>query len=103
MPKKDVPCGKIIKAPVSTKPLEMLPGFSDPIPGIVFLTASPIFHATFDFDLLKILAENMTVILEEFFQRTGFSEIEVCPVCGSLFGWWQWHLIDYVFVDALNC
>jgi hypothetical protein len=77
---KDVPCGKIIETLVTTQPFEMLPGFPVPIPGIVFLTASPIFPATFDFDLLKIGYKDLTVISEEGFQNAGFSEIEVCPV-----------------------
>ena len=52
--KKDVPYRKIIETPFSTKPLKMLPGFPVPIPGTVFLTAAPIFPATFDYDILKI-------------------------------------------------
>jgi hypothetical protein len=51
---KDVPYGKIIKTPLSAQPLEMMPGFPVPIPGIVFLSAGPIFHATFDSDILKM-------------------------------------------------
>jgi hypothetical protein len=46
--KKDIPYGKIIKTPFSTQTLEMLPGFPVPIPGVVFLTAAPIFPAAFD-------------------------------------------------------
>jgi hypothetical protein len=39
MLKKDVPDGKIVESLLTTQPLEMLPGFSVPNPGIVFLTA----------------------------------------------------------------
>jgi hypothetical protein len=52
---KNFPYGKIIKTPFSTQPLEMLSGFPVPIPGIVVLTAGPIFPATSDSDLLKIV------------------------------------------------
>jgi len=52
--KKDVPYGKIIQALVSTKPFEMLPGFSVPIPGIVVLTAGPVIGTAFDFDPSKM-------------------------------------------------
>jgi hypothetical protein len=41
--KNDVPYGKIIKTLLTTQPLKMLPGFPVPIPGIVVLTAVPIF------------------------------------------------------------
>jgi len=97
--KKDIHYGKIIETLLSTQPLKMLPGFPVPIPGIVFLTAGPIFHATFDFDLFKIMDENSLVIPHECFQQAGFSEIKVRSVCCSLFGWWRWHLFDYVLVD----
>jgi hypothetical protein len=97
----DVPHGKIIQAQFSTQPLKMLPGFPVPIPEIVFLTAGPIFPVAFDFDLLKILDEDPAVIPHKYFQSAGFCEIEVCPVCCSVFGWWQWHLFDYVLVDFL--
>jgi hypothetical protein len=53
MLKKDVPHGKIIETPFSTKPLEMLPGFPVPIPGIAALIAGPIFPAAFDYDFLE--------------------------------------------------
>jgi hypothetical protein len=43
----------------------VLPGFPVPIPGIVFLTAGPIFLDAFDSDLLKIFLENQAVIFEE--------------------------------------
>jgi hypothetical protein len=72
---KDVPYVEIIEVLFSTQRLETLPGFPVPIPGIVILTAGPIFPAAIDFDLLKILAENMPVILEEFFQHTGLIPI----------------------------
>jgi hypothetical protein len=62
----------------------------------VFLTAAPIFPATFDFDLFKIVYENPPVIPHEGFQRAGFSEILICTVRCAVFGWWQWHLFDYV-------
>jgi hypothetical protein len=99
MLKKDVPYGKIIQAPFSIQPLKMIPRFPVPIPGIVVLTAGPIFHATFDYDLLKIVHENLAVMPDEGFQHAGFSTIEVCPVCCSLFLWWQWHIFDYVLVE----
>jgi hypothetical protein len=59
---KDVPLGKIIETLATTQALEMVPGFPIPIPGIVVLTAGPIFPATFDSYFLKILAENIPVI-----------------------------------------
>jgi hypothetical protein len=52
--KDDVPYGKIIKTPLSAHPLEMVPGFPVSNPGIVFLAAGPIFHGSFDYDLLKL-------------------------------------------------
>jgi hypothetical protein len=59
----------------------MLPVFSVPIPGIVFLTAGcRIFPATLDSYFLKIVHEDLTVIPHEGFQRTGFSEIRVRPL-----------------------
>jgi hypothetical protein len=91
----DVPYGKIIQTSFSTQPLKMLPGFPVPIPGTVFLNADPIFHAAFDSHFLEILAENMPVIPHECFQRAGFSEIKVRPVCCSVFGGWQWHVFDF--------
>jgi hypothetical protein len=45
---KDVPYGKIIQTSFSTQPFKVLPGFPVSIPGIVILTAAPIFPATFD-------------------------------------------------------
>jgi hypothetical protein len=56
----------------------MVPGFPVPIPGIVFLTAAPIFSASFDYDFLKIIHEKHPVIPQECLQFAGFSEIEVC-------------------------
>jgi len=61
----DVPYRKIIQAPFSTQPLKMLPVFPVPIPGIMVLTAGPIFLEAFDSDLLKIFLENQAVIFEE--------------------------------------
>jgi hypothetical protein len=52
--KKDVPYGKIIQTPFSTKPLKILPGFPVPIPGIVILTAGSTFPAIFDSDFFEI-------------------------------------------------
>jgi hypothetical protein len=49
--RKDVPHSKIIETPFSAHPLEMLPGFPVPIPGIVFLTATPVFPDIFDSDI----------------------------------------------------
>jgi hypothetical protein len=89
---KNVPYGKIIKAPFSTQPLEMLPGFPAPIPGIVVLTAGPIFPDIFDYDSLKIVYDNPLVIPHECFQRAGFVEIKVGSVFCPVFGWWQWHI-----------
>jgi hypothetical protein len=63
---------------------------------MVFLTAAPIFHTTLESDHLKIVHEDLPVISEEGFQRFGFSEIQVCPVFCSFFGWWYWHLFDFV-------
>ncbi|MDZ7579700.1 MAG: hypothetical protein U5R30_03510 [Deltaproteobacteria bacterium] len=83
--KKDVPYGKIIRTLLTTQPLVLW--FPVPIPGIVVLTASPIFTATFDFDFLKILDEDLPVILHEGFQHAKFGETQVCPL---VFGWWQW-------------
>jgi hypothetical protein len=40
----------------------MVQGYPVPIPWIVVLTAGPLFHATFDSDLLKMLDENLPVI-----------------------------------------
>jgi hypothetical protein len=53
----------------------MVPGFPIPIPGIVFLTAVPIFQVAFDSYFLKILDENLTLIPHEGFQRAGFCKI----------------------------
>jgi hypothetical protein len=53
----------------------MLPGFPVPIPGIVFLTAAPIFLAAFDLCFLKIIHENPAIIPHDGFQHAGFSEI----------------------------
>ena len=64
------------------------------------MTAVPIFPATFDCDFLKILDENLMLILHEIFKHPGFDEIQVCSVCCSVFGWWQWHLFDFVLVDV---
>jgi hypothetical protein len=94
--KKDVPYGKIIETLLTTQPLKMLPGFPVPIPGIVFLTAGRIFPAVFNSYNLKMAIENPPVILDEGFKHAGFCEILLCPVCGSLFGRWQWHLFDFV-------
>jgi hypothetical protein len=88
MLKKDVFYGKIIESLPTTQPLKMLPGFQGPIPGIVILTASPIFHATFDSYFLKIGCEGLEVIRQEGFQDAGFCEIKVCPVCCAVFGRW---------------
>jgi hypothetical protein len=93
---KDVPHGKIIETLLTTKPLEMLPRFPVPISGIVVLIAGPIFTAAFDCDFLKIVNGNPAVILEECFQCSRLDEMQACPVCRSLFGWWQWHLFDFV-------
>jgi hypothetical protein len=92
----DVPYGKIIETLLMTQSLKMPPGLSGPIFGIVVLIASPIFLDSFDSYILKILIEIQVVILEECFQCAGFCEIKACPVCCSLFGWWQWHLFDFV-------
>jgi hypothetical protein len=73
--KKNVPYGKIIQTSFSTQPFKMLPGFPVPMPGIVVLTAGPIFHAAFDSYFLKIVHENPAVISHEGFQRAGFCEI----------------------------
>jgi len=94
----DVPYGKIIQSPFSTQPLEMLPGFPVPVPGIVFLTAPPISPDVFDSKPLKIVHENQAVISHECFQRAGFIEIEVCLAFCSVFGWWQWHYYCFVRV-----
>jgi hypothetical protein len=45
--KSDVHHGKIIETRFSIQLLEMVPWFPVPIPGIVFLTAAPIFLAAF--------------------------------------------------------
>jgi hypothetical protein len=50
----DVPHGKIIQTPFSTQPLEMLPGFPFPTPGIMVLIAASIFPAAFDSYFLKM-------------------------------------------------
>jgi hypothetical protein len=55
--------------------VKIMSGFSVPFPGIVFLTAGPIFPANFDSDHLKILDEKLPVILKEGVQRAGFCEI----------------------------
>jgi hypothetical protein len=81
----------------------MVSRFPGPIPGIVVLTAAPIFPVIFDYDLLKIGYEDLPVISHEGFQHFGFSEIEVCPRWCSFFGRWQWHLFDFVIVDVLDC
>jgi hypothetical protein len=93
---KDAPCGKIIETPYSSKPFKVLPWLPFPILGIVVMAACPVFPDSFDYDFLKILAENLAVISDECFQRAGFCAIQVCPVCCSLFGWWQWHVFDFV-------
>ena len=85
MLKKDVPDGKIVESLLTTQPLEMLPGFSVPNPGIVFLTAGFLFPGAFDSDRLKIVHEYLTVMTHEGFNRAGFSEIRVCPVCCPVF------------------
>jgi hypothetical protein len=51
---KSIPYGKIIETLFLTQRLEMLQSFPVPIPGIVFLTATPIFPTTLDSDLLKM-------------------------------------------------
>jgi hypothetical protein len=68
MLKKDVPYGKIIETPFSTRPHKMLPRFPVPIPGIVFLTAAPKFLAAFDSYFLRFFHENPAVISHEGFQ-----------------------------------
>jgi hypothetical protein len=98
----DVPYGKIILTPFSTKPLKLLPGYPVPIPGVVFLTAGSTFPATFDYGLLKIVHENLPVIPHEGYQITRFIKIKVCPVCCSLFLWWLWHLFDFV-LEFFDC
>jgi hypothetical protein len=79
----------------------MMPGFPVPIPGIVVLIAGPILPGTFDSNLLKILHENPAVISNEGFKCAGFDEIQVGPVCCSVFGRWQWHLFNFVRKDFL--
>ena len=79
----------------------MLPGFPVPIPGIVVLTAVEIFNATLGYDTLKIVHENPAVISNEGFKCAGFDEIQVGPVCCSVFGRWQWHLFNFVRKDFL--
>jgi hypothetical protein len=64
---KDIPYGKIIETMLSTQPYEMVPELPFLIPGIVFLTAAPIFPAAFDSDFLKILDEIPLVIPKECF------------------------------------
>jgi hypothetical protein len=76
-----------------------LPGIQVPIPGIVFLNAAKIFPVAFDSYFLKIVRENPAVIPQECFQNAGICEIQVCPVCCSLFGWWQWHF--YCFCSQI--
>jgi hypothetical protein len=66
--KKDVPYGKIIETKFLAKPLKMLPGFPVPIPGIVVLTAGPIFQDAINYDLLKMGRQNPLVIPHEGFQ-----------------------------------
>jgi hypothetical protein len=63
----------------STQPFEMVPEFPFLIPGIVFLTAAPIFPAVIDSDFLKILDEIPLVIPKECFHRAGFSEMKDVP------------------------
>ena len=103
MLQKNVPYGKIIQTPFPTKPLEVLPGFPVSIPGIVFLTAAPIFPAAFDSYFFKIVHEDPAVISHERFYRAGFCEIKVGSICCSLLWWWQWHLFDSVLVDLWVC
>jgi hypothetical protein len=86
MLKKDLPYGKIIKTQFSTQTLKMLPGFPVPIPGIVVLTAAPIFLATLDSYFLKIFHENMPVISHEGVKDNGFCEIKVCSASCFSFG-----------------
>jgi hypothetical protein len=57
----------------------MVPEFPFLIPGIVFLTAAPIFPAVIDSDFLKILDEIPLVIPKECFHRAGFSEMKDVP------------------------
>ena len=45
---------------------------------------------------LKILAENLMLILEEFFQSSRFIKIQVCPACYLSFGRWQRHFYCFV-------
>jgi hypothetical protein len=113
MLKKDLPYGKIIKTPFSTQTLKMVPGFPVPIPGIVVLTASPLFPGAFDSDFFKNGRENPQVISHECFQRAWFSEIEVCPVRCSFFGGgsgiflilfsWIFWLATKITITRLNC
>jgi hypothetical protein len=69
---EDVPYGKIINTLFTTQPLEMVPGFTVLIPGIRILPQVK-FPATFDYYFLKILDENLILILKEYFQRA-----EIC-------------------------
>jgi hypothetical protein len=70
--KKDVPYGKIIVSLLTTQPLEVVPRFPVPIPGIVVLTAGSIFPAVFDYDFLEIVHEDVHVISDEGVQGARF-------------------------------
>jgi hypothetical protein len=60
---KDLPHGNFIETRLTTQSLKMLPGFPVPIPGIVVVTADPIYPAALDSDLLKIFDEDPPVNL----------------------------------------
>jgi hypothetical protein len=52
---------------------------------------------------LKIVRGSPVVIPQECFQRAGFCEIKVFPVCCSLFWWRQCHLFNYVLLYLEIC